>query len=532
MSIKARLPWQNTGACAGVFAGILSACLLSSTPLPAAGAPDDSPAPASGSAAASASPASPVPSGSAQDAAAAATTSSTMSGQVIKTEALTEADRLKNAADDALSVGNYEGARSLYVDALKALRKGDSARQRAIRDNLAQAYCFLGKLKEARSEFARALSIANKTCGEESPEAARELDGMSWLAEGEGKIDRAREYCNRALAIRQAKLPPGSPDLADSLEHAGWLAENRNVYSEAERLYQQSLPIRQATSGNNSMAVADILERLGVVTHLSGNAEKARALFDQSRAIKENTAALFQPYAPLASDKRVVYRFAQGAPNCQNNSAGGNWTQRVSACGVTVEASFMSRPSEFVKSSRARVGVFNNSAQNISLLSQPPFLMVIAPKVQPAKYLNAAQLAQTIEQKGERKATKVWRAGKDATTPIFSTVHETAPYWRNNWTPFGYAPSGGNYSNTRTVTTYVPDFEARAQAAQKASDISNKSQTEAAFLRREALGPCLVAPGTSIGGTCDFDCSSFDRALLRIPVGNAVFEFLFDRNKF
>ena len=62
MSIKARLPWQNTGACAGVFAGILSACLLSSTPLPAAGAPDDSPAPASGSAAASASPASPVPS--------------------------------------------------------------------------------------------------------------------------------------------------------------------------------------------------------------------------------------------------------------------------------------------------------------------------------------------------------------------------------------------------------------------------------------------------------------------------------------
>ena len=453
-------------------------------------------------------------------------------GKIVKTDASPEADRLKKAGDDALALGNYANAQWLYTDALKALGKGDAVKESAIRDALAQAFFFQGKLKESRSEISRALSLATKKIGQDSLEAARELDGMAWLLEGEGKVAKAKDYAEQALSIRQAKLPANSPDLADSLEHAGWLSENKGVYSDAERYYKQALGIRQETSGKTSMVAADILERLGVVARLNGNVTEAQSLFKEALDIKEPTGAEFRPYAPQALDKRVVFRFSQGAPNCQTSSSGGTWTQRVTASGVSVEASFASRPSEFVKTKQARIVVSNNSGQNIFLLSQPPVLMALAPKVQPAKYLDAEQLAQTIQDKGERKATKVWKSGKDATTAIFSTVNEANPLWRRTWTPFGYAPvADGWTNNTRTVTTLVPDMEARAQAAQKAAEISSKSKAEAATTRREALGPTAVAPGTVNGGVCDFDCGDFDRAVLRIPVGDAVFEFHFDSKK-
>jgi tetratricopeptide (TPR) repeat protein len=447
------------------------------------------------------------------------TASPNLSTSVSTTEPASDASRLKKAADDALALGNYAGAQNLCTEALNALGRGNSGEESALRDTLAQAFFFQGKLKEAHKEVARALSLADKAFGPESLEAAREFDGMAWLCEAEHNPQKAQEYCIRALNIRQAKLAGNDANLADSLEHAGWLAERQGVYSDAAGYYEKALPIREFTSGAGSMSTADVLERLGVVKRLLGDAPGSQPLFARALAIKEGTKAVFQPYAPQPTDKRVVFRFSEGAPNCQVASSGGSWTERITASSVTVEASVASRPSEFVKTARARIKVLNDGSQDVFVLSQPPKFIVLAPRMQVARYLSADQLAQTIEEKGQRKATSVWRQGQEAVTPIYSDV----------WTPFGRFGSGSWHSET--VTTMVPDLEARARAARRAAEISAKSLSDAGTTRSQALGPCLVAAGAAVQGGCDFDRCDFDNAVLSIPVGNAVFEFCFDRKK-
>jgi hypothetical protein len=96
------------------------------------------------------------------------------------------------------------------------------------------------------------------------------------------------------------------------------------------------------------------------------------------------------------------------------------------------------------------------------------------------------------------------------------------PSW--NWNRNGWYNN-----NMTTITTQVPDWQARARALQKASDVSDKSSSDAADTRQNALGPTTVPPGQQLYGTLDFDDVKFTKALVRVPVGDAVFEFMFDR---
>lgn len=93
---------------------------------------------------------------------------------------------------------------------------------------------------------------------------------------------------------------------------------------------------------------------------------------------------------------------------------------------------------------------------------------------------------------------------------------------------YPYYPAVGGNGMT-TVVTNVPDYAAQARAMQRAQEVTAKSAATATDIRETALGPVVVQPGQTIEGSLYFDPVNFNEALLRIPAGNALFEFRFMR---
>jgi tetratricopeptide (TPR) repeat protein len=454
-------------------------------------------------------------------------------GRVSESEPESECDRLKKAGDNAIEMGNYASAENLFLQALKELPKGDLGKESAVRGGLAEALGSQGKLSQSERELKKALSLANKAFGPDSPEAAAQLDGFAWLSEADEKLDKASDYCRQALEIRTKTLKGDDPKLVASLEHMGWIAEKRGMYDEAARNYKQALAIRQATAGDKSVAVAGDMERLAIALQSAGNSREAAPLFAQSMQIKESTGALFAPYQPEAVDKRVIFAYCHGAPNCGSSSLGDSWSQKIMAGGVTLEASITMRPSEFVKTTRVNLRLTNASQRPVVILSSPPMLVALAPKIKFTQPLSAEEVADTIEQKGERKATSTMRNGENAMKSVTSTVYTPRPSYSYCYTPYGVCAqrTGWRGSDASYITTEVPDYAARQAAYEKAAEISARSKEQADIARRNALRPGQVPPGSYTQGSIDFDLAKFDRAVLQVPVGNTMFEFRYDRKK-
>jgi tetratricopeptide (TPR) repeat protein len=396
-----------------------------------------------------------------------------------------------------------------------------------------------GKIPEANAELSKIIPQVQKAFGAESAETARALDAVSWLNQALGKGDKGEALCRQALAMRRKVLPPTDPDIADSLEHLGELMQDKGLYDESAKAYEQALVIRKNSAGPWSVLVANDLEELAACNQRRGKNDEVTNMLAGALQLKEMREAVFKRYTRQPIDQTVVFRFLPGAANCSRDFTGGNLTERITANGVTVVASITKKPSDFVKTARATIAIQNAGTKPVDILPQPPTMIVLAPKVRVARLMNAEEVAQQIEKKGESKANWIKFWGADATTSVTTTVNSN---WSNNYNnryyippQYGYRPNwnwnrNGNWGyGNQTITTQVPDWAARARAIQKASDVSNKSSNDAADTRQTALGPTTVPPGQQLYGTLDFDDTKFTKSLVRIPVGDAVFEFMFDR---
>ena len=458
--------------------------------------------------------------------------SMSMAGRVSSNEML-------KSADEALQLGEYVTALRMFESGLSD--KSISADLRAeMLLGASETYLWQGNFSDAFSSLKKALPLVNKYFGAASAQQGRALDIYAWLSQTQNKPDKAEEYCAQALAIRRRLPDKGA--LADSLEHMALLQENKGLYNEATSLYNEALTLRSQQFGPNSPAVGDLYDRLGAIAVRRGKMQEAQNDFAQANQIKQTSGACLQPYSPHTSDNTVVYRYYQGAPNCARAMNGGNLTERIVGDGVIVEASIVLKPTEFAKSSSADIRIINQNRQPVDILSQPASLVVLAPKIKVAQLLSGDRLAQDIEKKGESKAKWIRFWGADATTSVTSTVINPQPYSPWAW---GYAPNPYGYPSyppgwqrrgwmnnpVTTVTTQVPDWQKRAEALAKAQNVTDKSREAAQIIRQSALGPTTVPAMSTVQGTLNFASDNFDKALLRVPVGNAVFEFRFDKNQ-
>lgn len=439
---------------------------------------------------------------------------------------------------ESLSIGDYVSAERELRSALDKLQHNEAYKTNVsgIQNKYAESLLWQGKFAETAKEIKKAISIANSTSGPLSYDYARALELQSWLLQAQGKNDKSVETMRDALNVYQSKNAD-TPELADALEHMGVLKENLGVYDQAAECYTKALALRKKISGEHSVDAADLYEALARISQRKGRPDDAQRYFADAMRIKESRGEPWKRYAPEPTERVVLFRYFQGAPYCEQSSAGGMTIEKVTANGVTVEAGLLRKPSDFSKTTRAQVRISNDSQYDVDVLSQPPTFIQLTPTVNILKPINAQSLAAQIEKKGESKAKWIKFWGADAMTPV------TTQAWTQGSMNYGYVPTpfgwsagpnrgrgwnNNNYSNSSFATTMVPDYQAREEAYRKAREATERSKADAQAVLDASLGPNRLPPGAMIQGSLDFDFSKFQKAILRVPVGNAIYEFRFE----
>jgi len=355
---------------------------------------------------------------------------------------------------------------------------------------------------------------------------ARILDDLSWIYQSQNKLDKAAQACQQSLDIRRANAQTAPEALFESLMHTGYLDDESMQYDQAAQVYRDALAIQAKLSGPQSNVVAAVQMKLAAELYRAGRQEEALRYFNAALAIQLASNALFVPYSPHPEIDTVVYSFADGSPNCFRKAHDGQSMQMISANGITVGAALAGRASDSVKSGKVNVIIRNTSNAPVQFLSQAPTLVVLAPKLAILHLLDPSSLASKIEKKGEGKAKWIRFWGQDATMPVTSTFIGNPGFW--GYPPvasYNSVPIVSRSGNITNVTTQVPDYAAQFRAMQKAQEVKQKAQNAAAAIRDNSLCQTTLQPGQTINGALYFDGGPMQKAVLRIPVGNAMFEY-------
>ncbi len=451
----------------------------------------------------------------------------------------------EKAGDESFAIGDFASAETKFRSAIDQC--SDKSELAKLQVKYTNAMMSQGKFKESEKELKKCVSLAKSALGTDSITYAESLDLQAWMSQGKGKMNDAIDTLKSSIVIFEAKAPDSS-DLADAYEHMGLLCETVGLLDQSTDNYSKALEIRKKLLGAQSIEVADLQEKLAHVAQQRGNVEGARQLYMDALRVKESRGEAWKPFAPEPTDRVVKFSYYAGAPNCQQGSSDGLSIQKITGNGISVEAAISQKPSDFAKTTRALVRIHNDSQYDVDVLPKPASFIQITPSIQILPLINAVELANRIQKKGESKAKWIKFWGADAMTQVTSIsdvqgrgmppVYGYVPgsFGWSNFGPagYGYGYTNGSYNYGRNKysassfsSTMVPDYQAREEAYRKAAEATSKSQADAAAVRDGALGTTRVQSGGSIQGSLDFEYSKYESGILRIPIGNAVFEFRF-----
>ncbi len=446
----------------------------------------------------------------------------------------------EKAGSESFSIGDFASAETKFRSALDLMSSDSTMKSKipALEVKYTNALMSQGKFKESAKELKKTLSLTKSISGTNSIDYGLALDLQSWLYQANGKMDNSIASLKDSISILESK-DAGSSDLADAYEHMGLLQDTVGLFDPAQNYYTKALDIRSKLCGSNSVEVADLDEDLAHLAQKRGQGGNAPQFYLNALRIKESRGEPWKHYAPEPTERVVVFHYLQGAPNCQQGSSDGTDIERITANGITVEAGLSQKPSNFAKTTRALVRIHNDSQYDVDVLSQPPTFIQITPNVEILKPLNPAELAARIEKKGESKAKWIKFWGADAMTQVQSTAYTNGNMPVYGYVPnaFGWSTNNNNNWNNRnrnnnwqstTVTSMVPDYQAREEAYRKAQAATEKSKSDALAIRDASLGADTLSSGGSMQGALDFEFSKYESAILRIPIGNAIYEFRFE----
>jgi len=429
--------------------------------------------------------------------------------------------------ENALDLEDYARAEATYRSDLS--KKLGAAQEGYIRTGLGESLLWQGRFNEAGKELKRAYSLVDKTQPQASDLRARVLDAQSWLDETRKDRSSAIANCKAALDCLNNVKDADPPHRSAVLEHLGYLMRESGQYLEAARYYGEALEIKGKTYGADSLQAADVLEQVSMMLRRLGKNDEAAKQYMVALQIKSRSPALFTAFSPHVYSDTVTYRFCPGTPNCALTSQNGETRQAVNIGGLTVGVSMVPATKELAKSTRVNVTVLNQSPYPVQLLSKPPVLTVMEPKVALSHLVDPTALADKIEKKGDKSAKWVRFWGADSTMPVTTTFIGHPGVW--GYTPVttynNIPPAVTTSGNVTTVTTRVPDYVAQMRALQKAADIQERSREQASTIRESSLGATTIQPGGTTSGTLYFDTTSVQKAILQLPVGNGEFEFQF-----
>ena len=166
---------------------------------------------------------------------------------------------------------------------LKVMQKPWSSGPKKVMNQIFQMrYCTSFPVdKEAANLLNDALTIREKTLGENHPAVAATLNNLAVLYGKRGKYKDAEPLCKRALEIREKVLGSDHPDVAKQLNNLALLCQNQGKYEEVEKYYQRALDIYENKLGQDDPNVAKTKNNLASAYLKQGKYKEAETLYKQ-----------------------------------------------------------------------------------------------------------------------------------------------------------------------------------------------------------------------------------------------------------
>jgi tetratricopeptide (TPR) repeat protein len=203
---------------------------------------------------------------------------------------IAEAKALNQQAIALGREARYAEAESLYKRALVIAERAlgeNSPSIATILSNLADVYEAQHRYAQAEPLHKRAVAIREKALGPNHPDVAMSISELAAMYWRQGRYPEAEPLLKRALAIREKALAPDNPDVATSLNNLGALYERQGRYGDAELLYKRALAIREKVLGPDHPDVANSLNNLALLYKVQSRYADAEPLYKRALAIRE-----------------------------------------------------------------------------------------------------------------------------------------------------------------------------------------------------------------------------------------------------
>jgi tetratricopeptide (TPR) repeat protein len=436
----------------------------------------------------------------------------------------TPAQRYYSAAQRAFDMRAYHEAEKLTLLAIKEAKKTirEEPLQLLSRNLLGDIYVAQEESNLARSPYEWTLPRLEKQFGNDSIPVAQCLRGLAQVYMTAGDASKAEVSAKRALLIEEKQLGPDSHDCGLTLITLGKIYAKQGWNKEAGPIFERGLSILQKHPGSNDMDFAEALRTVALYCEQNGSKTKSAQFFDQSYLIKDKSVYFDQP-ARLKGEVRYIWE--EGSPRAQVIPDANFPLKYICVNGVRVATTIVDLWELF----GVLISVTNIGDQRIEIgldkvsLERPDLAFVkerFIESVDPST-IDHIQREKTI---WDLTQNRPWLANIQKTRSVRGLVPAHGHDLFRGPNVFGI------YRNWEAVTRTFPDrfaIEASPERVQYQSSEEEGSLIRSNINDIAGLYPIFLEPFESRTGVLFYMNPRCENLLIRIPVGNATFEFPF-----
>lgn len=190
-------------------------------------------------------------------------------------------EKLKFEADQAVSLGNFAKAASIWQQALDQLDyvEDKDPRVALTLDQLAESLCQLGKRAQAIPVRQHLVQIRETVLGTDHIEVANSLNSLAELYYSMGKFPEAQPLSERIMDIYEKIFGSEHLGLAMISTFLALIYHGQEQYEKAEDFYKRAISIKQKVLGYNHAEVALLMENYSGLLYATGRSEEADQMY-------------------------------------------------------------------------------------------------------------------------------------------------------------------------------------------------------------------------------------------------------------
>ncbi|HEY9870259.1 MAG TPA: tetratricopeptide repeat protein [Candidatus Obscuribacterales bacterium] len=444
---------------------------------------------------------------------------------ILKAEVAADSDlwtKYYLSALKALEYRIYPVAKRRLLAAEKECTSANSGMNaRLARTRIAQAevLAVTDEVQKAERLVDSVLSSARKLLP--SADLARALHLQSSLAFLQGKYAQAESTCKKSLAMRERAFGQDSAEVAQSCLLLAKILAAEGWTEEAEPLFQRSLTIFQKKPGPQRLDLADALREQALFYQSRGRLQQSKPLFEESSSIREAATRFDQP---ITLRGLVTLPWDAGAPGSLEVPDAQYPLRYVNAGQLRVAATLVGISAVFgARVYGALISIANTTPHYVDIGVGPVGLEMLRPSTWKFPELELNPIDRCYLERAVWDLT--WKR------PALANIQRTrASIGRlRGESPDISSDYGGNvfgmYGDWGLGPRSLPEIVNRERMHARGESVLLPGVASASSIGVLDLRPVTIAPYESRTGIIFFPYRPFQRAVLKVSIGNACFEF-------